>query len=184
MVEFPIYTDRLVLRVLEKSDVDAHLRMFSIPSVVRYLYDEPLTPELAEEHLAKRFEPNPFVENNWMNLAVTLDDEYIGEIGVCQRSLVHKQCELGWVFMPDVAGNGYATEAAAAMRDFAFKELDAHRVAAHFDIRNEASARVMQRLGMRFEAHLVETEFIKGEWTDEGIYAITRAEWEALTQAE
>jgi RimJ/RimL family protein N-acetyltransferase len=61
----------------------------------------------------------------------------------------------------------------------AFEDLGLHRVAARCDVRNTASARVMKRAGLRREAHLVQNEFVKGEWTDELIHAILRSEWAA-----
>ena len=60
-----------------------------------------------------------------------------------------------------------------------FEELGLHRIAGRLDARNEASARVLERLGMRREAHLVENEFVKGEWTDELVYAMLEQEWRA-----
>ena len=50
-------------------------------------------------------------------------------------------------------------------------------------MRNAASARVLERLGMRREAHFVENEWLKGEWTDELVYAMLDREWRALTRA-
>ena len=65
-----------------------------------------------------------------------------------------------------------------ALLRLGFEDLGLHRIAARCDARNTASARVMERSGMRHEAHLVQSEFIKNEWTDELIYAILRSEWE------
>jgi len=59
----------------------------------------------------------------------------------------------------------------------AFVELDAHRVTALIDPRNEASVSVARRLGMRLEAHCRECVWLRGEWTDEVTYAITASEW-------
>jgi len=59
-----------------------------------------------------------------------------------------------------------------------FEQLEAHRVVGRLDGRNIASARVLEKLGMRKEAHFRENEFVKGEWTDELIYAILRREWD------
>ena len=58
-----------------------------------------------------------------------------------------------------------------------FDELGLHRIVAETDARNDASIRLMERLGMRREAHLVENEFLKGEWTDSIVYAILETEW-------
>jgi RimJ/RimL family protein N-acetyltransferase len=46
--------------------------------------------------------------------------------------------------------------------------------------RNAASSRVLERLGMRREAHLLENEFVKGEWQSELVYAILEHEWKPL----
>ena len=57
------------------------------------------------------------------------------------------------------------------------RQLGLHRIIGRLDGRNTASARVLERLGMRREARLVENEFVKGEWTDEVIYALLEREW-------
>jgi RimJ/RimL family protein N-acetyltransferase len=54
-----------------------------------------------------------------------------------------------------------------------------HRITGRCDGRNRRSARVLERDGTRHEAHLVENEFVKGEWTDDLIYAILGREWES-----
>jgi RimJ/RimL family protein N-acetyltransferase len=91
-----------------------------------------------------------------------------------------RQAEVGWIFDPDYQGQGYATEAANAMLDLAFGPGDMHRVAARCDVRNEASWRLMERLGMRREAHFREHGLFKGRWDEEFIYALLASEWRAL----
>jgi RimJ/RimL family protein N-acetyltransferase len=60
-----------------------------------------------------------------------------------------------------------------------FDLLGLHRLETQCDARNLASARVMQRIGMRQEAHLRENEFVKGEWTSALVYAMLDEEWAA-----
>ena len=60
---------------------------------------------------------------------------------------------------------------------FAFEHYDLHRVYGRLEPRNEGSARVLERLGMRREALLVENEWVKGEWQSEAIYALLAREW-------
>ena len=74
-------------------------------------------------------------------------------------------------------GNGYATEAARPLLDWAFGDLALHRVIGRTEARNTGSARVLEKLGMRREAHLVENEWVKGEWQSELVYAILDREW-------
>jgi alkylation response protein AidB-like acyl-CoA dehydrogenase len=71
----------------------------------------------------------------------------------------------------------YATEAAEAVVALAFGSYDLHRDYGRLEARNLASARVLEKLGMRREAHLVENEWVKGEWQSELVYALLAREW-------
>lgn len=59
-----------------------------------------------------------------------------------------------------------------------FEGFGLHRIVGHCDARNTASAQLMERLGMRREAHFVENEWFKGEWGSEYVYAILHYEWD------
>ncbi|HYO29274.1 MAG TPA: GNAT family protein, partial [Thermomicrobiales bacterium] len=106
----------------------------------------------------------------------------VGDVMLWWRSAAHRQGEIGYVFHPDHAGRGYATEASRAAHRLGFEDLGLHRIAARCDARNGASARVMERLGMRREAHLRENEFVKGEWCDELVYALLEDEWATMAR--
>jgi RimJ/RimL family protein N-acetyltransferase len=174
---FPLHTERLVLRPLVPGDLDSHHRLFGDPDVVRYLYDEPMDRRGAAAHLTRRCRSELPGEGEWLNLAVEADGAFVAEVGVSLTSRAHRQCEIGYVIAKDWWGQGYATEAAARMVDLAVEALGAHRVTARMDARNQPSARVMERLGMRREAHFHENEFVKGEWTDELVYATLARQW-------
>jgi RimJ/RimL family protein N-acetyltransferase len=62
------------------------------------------------------------------------------------------------------------------MLAFAFETLGLHRVVGRLEPRNTAFVRVLEKLGMRREAHLVENEWVKGEWQSELVYAILARE--------
>jgi len=161
-------------------DLDAFAAQRADPEVMRYLYDEPLTRDEASKQLGA-LRPSIERPDSWMNLAVELleTDVAIGGVGLNFRSDVHRQAEIGYVFDRASRGHGFATEAAEAMVGLAFSGLGVHRVVARLDARNVPSARLCERLGLRFEAHFVENEFVKGEWCDELIYAILDREWSA-----
>jgi len=176
-LRLPILTERLTLRALTPGDAESHARLTSDPAVVRYLYEAVLDAQASLEHLLRRIPARLPTEREWLNLAAEIDGRYLGEVGVYLGSIENGHCEIGYVFLPEAGGHGYATEATAAMVDLAFDELGAHRVAGRLDARNLASARLLERLGFRHEGTFRENEFVKGEWTDEAIYAITEAEW-------
>jgi RimJ/RimL family protein N-acetyltransferase len=80
----------------------------------------------------------------------------IGDVVLFLRGEEHRQGEIGYVFHPDYGGWGYATEAARALLGLGFEHYGLHRIVGRLDARNTASARVLERLGMRREAHFVQ----------------------------
>ena len=174
----PLRTERLLLRPWRTADLEVYLRLRGDPDVARFLYDEPLDREGARARLDALSDAidGP---GEWLNLAVELagTGEVVGDVGLCLTSAVHRGVEIGYTFLPAHHGHGYATEAAAAMVDLAVTALRAHRVSGRIDARNTASAAVLLRLGMRHEAHFVQNEWVKGEWTDESVYALLAEEW-------
>jgi hypothetical protein len=81
------------------------------------------------------------------------------------------------VFHPGYQGRGLATEAAEVVLGLGFDGLGLHRVIGRCDALNLPSARLMERLGMRREAHFVHNEIFKGSWGDELVYALLEDEW-------
>ena len=114
-----------------------------------------------------------------LRLAVVRRDtgELIGDFSLALRSREHRQGEIGFMFHPDHHGQGYAAEAGRAVLELGFETYGLHRIFGSCNARNTSSARLMERLGMRLEATLRETEFVKGTWCDELIYAILADEW-------
>lgn len=86
--------------------------------------------------------------------------------------------EIGWVFHPRYHGRGYATEAAAALLRHGFEALGLHRVVAACQPENAASRRVMEKIGMRREAHFRKCfQVDETTWLDEYLYAILEEDW-------
>jgi RimJ/RimL family protein N-acetyltransferase len=182
---YPLTTERLIIRALTADDLERHHALFSDPEVVRYLYFGPFDRAAAQEHLARRSIVELPEEGGWINFGVEVKGEgnLIGELAMGFISATHQHYEVGYVFDPAYAGRGYATEGAAMIVELAFSGLGAHRVSGRLDARNDPSARVLEKLGMRREAHFLENEYVKGEWTDELAYAVLAPEWRALRGA-
>jgi RimJ/RimL family protein N-acetyltransferase len=178
--DYPIVTERLLLRPYRESDLEALYAIRSRDDVMRYLYEEPLTRDEARENLMQRVGRDALRrEGDELKLAIEQREtgRMIGGANLTWSSVVHKQGEIGFMQHPDQQGRGYAREAMLAVLRLGFEGLDLHRIYGRCDARNAASARLMERLGMRREAHLRENEFVKGEWTDELVYAILASEW-------
>jgi RimJ/RimL family protein N-acetyltransferase len=110
--------------------------------------------------------------------------ELIGEVMLRWLSDKDRCGEVGYVFHPERGGQGYATEAARAVLQLAFDELDLHRVIARIHALNTASIQLAQRLGMRKEAHLVKNHWRKDGWVDEVDFAMLKSEWEKTARCQ
>jgi RimJ/RimL family protein N-acetyltransferase len=180
-----IETERLRLRPFERSDLDAVFSIYSRPDVVRYLYDPPRSREEAAALLERKMRTRSIArDGDTASFAIELRSsrEVVGDCMVRLSSEAHRQGEIGFVLHPARQGRGYATEAGRELLRIAFEELAVHRVIGRLEARNLASARVLERLGMRREAHLVENEWVKQEWQSELVYAILDREWRAARE--
>ncbi|BCJ33242.1 N-acetyltransferase [Actinocatenispora thailandica] len=179
---YPVRTGRLLLRPVTADDVDALLAYRGQVDVCRYLPFEPMDRAEIVEAVATRWTATALTDAGqalMLGVELAATGELVGDVVLFFRSREHRGGELGYVLNPDFAGRGYATEAAAALLDLAFDGLGLHRVVARLDERNDASARMARRLGMRQEARLVHNEMFKGEWATELDFAMLATEWPA-----
>jgi RimJ/RimL family protein N-acetyltransferase len=178
--DYPVLTDRLLLRPYRPDDLDAVLDLFGRADVSRYLLWEPMDLEAATALLRRRLTTNRIAkEGDGILLVVTeqATDRFVGEVMLQLTSAASRQGEIGWSIHPDMQGRGYATEAAREMLRLGFESLGLHRIMADSDPRNAASIKVMEKLGMRLEAHHVDSMFLKGEWVGAVVGAMLESEW-------
>lgn len=173
-----------MLRAFSPTDAPAVHDYLRRPDVMRFLYTDASPDLAATERLVSLWAAGPRGADDEggfdvVTLAVTeaVSGRLIGDASLRRTSTLHRQGEIGFVIHPDARGRGLATEAAGAMVRLGFEALALHRIVGRCDARNTASAAVLARLGMRREAHLVGNEWVKGEWTDELVYALLSAEW-------
>jgi RimJ/RimL family protein N-acetyltransferase len=160
--EFPIETERLLLRPYQDGDFEALHAIESRADVNRYLYSEARGTDEVRGILRRKLDETGLL--HW-------------------ASREHGLGEIGFVLHPDHHGHGYATEATRPLLEFGFATVGLHRIIGRLEARNVASARVLEKLGMRREALLIENEWVKGEWQSELDYAILDREWRALRAA-
>jgi RimJ/RimL family protein N-acetyltransferase len=183
--DVPIETTRLTLRRFQEEDAESVLDLYGDPDVVRYLYTEPLQPDGLRASVDRRLQsPRLEAEGDVLELAAELRStgQFVGAMTFFYRSTAHSRGEIGYTIAPGFTGQGFATEGAAALLRLGFETLGLHRVEGQCDVRNLASARVMERIGMRREAHFLENELVKGEWTDAFVFAMLAQEWSGRAQ--
>ena len=180
-ISLPIRTERLLLRPHLSEDADAFYGYMSDAEVLRYEPYPPLDRRESEEELHKRIADPDFI-------AVCLPPDDDRPWGSLIGHIFFSPCafsswEIGWVFNRAYWKKGYASEAASAVIDAAFHEGLAHRVIAMCNPENEASERLMQRLGMRKEGLLIKNLYFRTDengaalWQDTAMYAVLREEW-------
>jgi len=169
------------MRRFELDDLDDLALICANEEVNRYLYTEPRdrteTLETLQSRLAK---PEGATGDNILNVAIELRDtkRVIGDFMLRWVDNEHRQGEMGGSLHPDYQRLGVASEVYEELLVLAFTRYGLHRVVGRCDARNAASVRSLEKVGLHQEAHLVENEFVKGEWTDEIVMAIRKGEWE------
>lgn len=177
---YPLRTERLDLRPHRMEDLDDLCAFHSRPEVVRYtpwpVRDREQTRAALEAKLPRGALTEP---GEWLVLAIELRETgtVIGEVLLKWASEADRQGEIGFALHTDYQGKGLAAEAAREILRLGFEELGLHRICGILDDRNTPSARLLERLGMRREAHLIHCVFFKGEWANELIYALREDEW-------
>jgi RimJ/RimL family protein N-acetyltransferase len=182
--DWPVETSRLTLRPFVEDDFEAFHAMRSDEEVARYLYQGPLSPAESRDLLERKIAGSSWTsEGDWLSAAVVERKSGItvGDLGLRWVSERDRTAEIGFVFDPRHQGKGFATEAARPLLDWAFGTAGLHRVIGRTEARNSASSRVLEKLGMRLEAHLVENEWVKDEWQSELDYAVLDREWSSLS---
>lgn len=141
-------TGRLLLRPFEERDLDEYAAMLADPEVVLWLGHDPLSRDDAWRSIALFLGHERL--RGWTNNAVVDNGSgrLLGRCGLWQPE-GWPGLEVGWAFARDAWGHGYATEAAAAWRDWAFAELDVDEVISVVHRDNDRSAAVARRIGHR-----------------------------------
>lgn len=181
----PLETERLTLRAFQPGDFDPLHAMRSDAEVARYLYWAAQTKDEVRRVLEQKIGFRSIrAEGDVLAIAAVLRStgQVVGDFILRCLSWEHGVLEIGFTVHPDHQRRGYATEASRALLALAFERAGAHRVVGHLDARNVASASVLEKLGMRREAHFVENEWVKGEWQSELVYAILDREWREPTR--
>jgi ribosomal-protein-alanine N-acetyltransferase len=169
-----LHTERLHIREFEPTDeADIH-EYASDPEVCRFMEWGPNTHEETRTFLARKLERMKNEPRTEFELAVVLmaERKVIGGVGIRIKSTKHREGDIGYVLGRRYWNRGIVTEASRAVLDYGFTQLKLHRIYATCDAENRGSARVMEKLGMRYEGRKRENAFEKGRWRDTVMYAI------------
>lgn len=172
-------TDRLVIRRLQDRDVQTIARYRNDPRVAELQVWSSFSESEAEALVGRMHSRDPVASQEWFQFGVARksDDQLIGDLAFRIDAAEPRQAEVGYSFDPDHQGQGNATEAMRGLLVYAFNRVGLHRVFAMTDPRNGPSIRLLQRLGMRQEAHFREYLWLKDEWMDDLVFAMLDREF-------
>ncbi len=174
---WPLRTERLVLRPFEPADADAFAVGWASEEWTSLLLSRPMNRAEVGEMVRRRMDAG---DGTFVGLVVaTHDGTVVGDSMLHLQGTGLTEGEIGWTILPGSGGRGYATEAARAVLRLGFEHFGLRRVVANLDARNDRSAALCERLGMRREVHRLGDFWSKGEWTDSYEYALLREEWQA-----
>ncbi len=175
----PIETSRLILRSFQDADLSPFLAYRNDPEVARYQSWDSLSLARAQAFVQEQRGLTPGVPGEWFHFAVTLRDtgQLIGDVGLNVLVQDVRQAQVGVTFDRAFQGQGFATEAVTSVLDYAFINLDLHRVIAVVDVLNTVAVALLERVSLRREGHFIKNTWFKGRWADEYLYALLQAEW-------
>ena len=167
-MDIPITTSRFILREYTDADFEGVHIYAKDPETVSFMTWGPNTHEDTYNFIRlaisqQKIEPQV---NYHFVVALNETDQIIGGCGIHIHRVEHKGAEIGYCFNKQFWRMGYATETVGALLKFGFKTLKLHRIIATCDPNNIGSELVMQKNGLRKEAHFVEELWQKGRWRD------------------
>jgi RimJ/RimL family protein N-acetyltransferase len=179
-----ISTARLVLREFATDDWPDVLVYQRDPRYLRFYAWTDRTEAEVRDFLRVFLDQQTERPRRKFQLAITLRDSgrLVGNCGIRCKPESDWEADIGFELAPEYWGRGYATEAALTMVDFGFRELGLHRISSWCIADNAASARALERVGLRLEGRLRENEYFKGRWWDTLLYGLLESEWRALAQ--
>ena len=158
-MNFPLETPRLLLRPMLAADVNELLLIFSDPQVMASFNEPPFTRQQMERWTQRNLDHQSQYGYGLFSVILKSEGILIGDCGLERLDEDDLPvAELGYDFRSDHWNQGYATEAASTVRDFAFRELDLPKLISLIRVGNEASRRVAEKVGMRLEAEITRYE--------------------------
>lgn len=176
---FSLKTERLLLQDFQPDDFDAFFATTNDPEYQQFYAEEEMTRPFWQQIFTHILEGTAELPRDSYQLAICLPDgTLIGTCGVRLEDVANQQASFGCAIARPFWGHGYATEASHALFDFAFTQLNIHRLYAETKAKNGRARALAEHLGMQLEGILRQTQFFRGVWWDTAVYAILKTEWD------
>lgn len=171
-------TERLILRDFVADDWQAVLAYQKDPRYLQFYPWRDRSEEDVRAFVQMFLDQQTEEPRRKFQLAITLpeDGRLIGNCGIRRKDENDWEGDIGYELAPEFWRLGYATEVATLMVGYGFDELKLHRVSSWCIADNVASARVLEKVGLRLEGRSRENEYFKGRWWDTLLYGLLEGE--------
>ena len=173
-----IKAERLVIRNFKASDIDDVYQIYENEETCKYLLHDAWNISNKEENFTNLLMKSDLDNDRAVDLAVSFNDKVIGVFHAWYTGM-KQTIEVGFSFLNEFSGKGYATETLLVMLEYIFNNYEVHRIQAVCDDRNIASKRLCLKVGMRKEAHFIKDYWNKGEWRSSYVFGILKEEQRA-----
>ena len=174
----PLETERLLLKPLAVNDLDFVYQHFSDPAIYRYLVDEePVSTCIQAQEIVDFYaQPMGKSYNRWV-LVLKSEARAIGTCGYHLWDKRHHRAEIGYDLAQASWQQGFMTEALETVLSFGFDEMALNRVGAMVHPENEASLRLLAKLGFQMEGLLRDYYYQDGRFYDHWLLTLLKQEW-------
>lgn len=174
---------RVRLRPLRLDDADDLFALQSDPRVMRYWSHPAWTDrEQAVQRIERLDLDHATTEFYQWAVEIGTSNALRGTVSLFALNREQRRAEVGYSLASELWGRGYATEMLRLAIDFAFGPLDLERLEADVDPRNDASCRLLERVGFLREGLLRQRWRVAGEVTDAAMYGLLRSEYVAMAR--
>lgn len=170
-----LYSDRLIIRTLQKRDWNSFLSVNQDPQINQYIRE----PQTELEVLAKfesRLLPWSIESGDWLTLLIeTTDGEFVGLTGFYCQDFYSKRVEVGYLLSASMQGMGYGAESLQALVDWGRLQFDIHKYVAVCAQANLSSIKVLQKVGFNLEGTFLQHTYLAGKWIDDYQFGLVLA---------
>ncbi|WP_407696589.1 GNAT family N-acetyltransferase [Shewanella goraebulensis] len=172
-----LYTDRLVIRSMQKKDWPNVLALNSNPSVLKHIREVTSEAEI-KQTFNQRLEPWKYDSDSWLTLVIETvsSHEFVGLTGFYRESEVMNRAEIGYLISPNQQGLGYGTESLKAVIDWGVFQFNIKKFIGYCAVENVASAKVMIKSGFTQEGLLRANHMIGDQLIDEYIFGLLQSD--------
>lgn len=172
-------SERIRCRDFFEDDFEAVHAYASLPEVVRYMVWGPNTEEETRTFIRDAIESSKQVPRMKYELAIVdkQNQDLVGGIGLFIISDRHRTGEIGYSINPNFWRRGYGYEAAYLALQYGFEVLGLHRIQATCDLRNEGSARILEKIGMSLEGVLRDHILLRDGWRQSKLYGMLETDY-------